>query len=268
MPAPNWEFSDRRVLAALSFVDAVGQPVLSPVRATAPGVRLMAKRPGQLVIMNAPGFADTVAAFEQPPAMPAIGSVAVPLDIVPADPGLGARRVSLVLPRDPDPANAANANSLFRPIEVVLLPAPMASATGLVTQVRVTVRRSDDSRAVEGALVRLRPEGGLPQAMALTDAAGDALLLVPAVPLASPGGGGIVLPDIGADLDAIVDPALARFHAPEDVMAARAAALARETDLLDPDDLQARLAGSATPPVPLRIAAGRTHTATIAWVPP
>lgn len=268
MPAPNWEFSDRRILAALTFVDTLGQPVLTPVRASAPGVRLMAKRPGQLVVTRAPGFDDHVAAFDQPPAMPAIGSVAVTLDLLPADPAFGPRRASLALPRDPNPANAANANSLFRPVEIVLLPTPSAAATGLVTRVRVHVRRSDDDRAVEGALVRLRPEGGLPQAMALTDAAGDAQVLVPAVPLATPGGGGVVLPDIGAELDAIVDPALALFHTPDEVMAARAAAFARETDLLDPDDLQARLAASATPPLPLRIAAGQTHTATITWVPP
>jgi len=268
MAAPNWEFSDRRVLAALTFVDAVGQPVLTPVRAAGTGVRLMAKRPGQLVVMNAPGLADHADAFEAPPVVPAIGSVTVALDLVPSDPRLSARRVSLALPRDPNPANAANANSLFRPIEITLLPAPTAGATGLVTQVRVMVRRADDDRVVEGALVRLRPEGGLPQAMALTDPGGDALLLIPAVPLSTPGGGGIVLPDIGAELDAIIDPVLARFHAPEEVMAARAAALARDTDLLDPDDLQSRLAGSATPAIPLRIAAGRTHTANIAWVPP
>jgi hypothetical protein len=268
MAMPAWEFQDRRVLAALTFSDAAGRTVQSPVRVAASGLRLLVKRPGELVVTEAPGLAAHTAAFDAVPAMPAVGSVVVQLDLVPADPALGPRRFALPLPRDPDPANAANANSLFRSAEVPLLPAPSGSVTGLLAAVRVGVRRNDDGRRIEGALVRLRPEGGRPQARALTDAAGDALLLVPAVPLASPGMGGTVLPDIGADLDAVIDPAQVRFHAPEDVMAARAAAAVRLVGLIDPDDVEARLAGSATPPQAVRLAAGQTRIAAIAWAPP
>lgn len=268
MAAPGWELSDRRVLAALTFVDAIGRPVRSPVRVSGTAVRLMAKRPGEMIVLDAPGLSAHTTVFEAPPAMPAVGSSAVALDVVPADPGLGARRVTLLLPRDPNPANAGNANSLFRPIEITLLPAPSATSSGLVTAIRVSVTRDDDGRAIEGALVRLRPEGGRPQAVALTDPGGEALVLVPGVPLASPGMGGVVLADIAAELDAIVDPLLARFHAPEDVAAARAAALARDTGLIDPDDLELRLSADATPAIPLRIGAGRTHTAVLTWAPP
>jgi len=268
MAVQAWEFLDRRALASMIFTDAVGRPVLTPVRVTAPGVRLLIKRPGELVVLDAPGFAPHAAAFEAPPAMPAIGSATVQLDLVPADPALGSRRFAMVLPRDPDPAHAANANSLFRPIEVVLLPAPSGTLTGLVAALRVNVTRSDDGRRIEGALLRLRPEGGRPQTLALTDAAGDALLLVPGVPLSSPGMGGVVLADIGAELDAVIDPDLVRFHAAENLMAARADAAARTTSLIDPDDVEARLGGSAIGTQALRIAAGQSRTAAIAWVPP
>lgn len=267
-PQPQWEFLDRRALAALVFVDALGRPVVSPVTVRASGVRLLVKRPGEIVITNAPGLAAHAAAFLSPPAAPAVGSLNVPLDLRPADPALGARRFAMALPRDPNPANAANANSLFRAVEIPLLPTPSAAVTGLVAALRVTVTRGDDGRRVEGALVRVRPSGGRPQAVALTDAAGDALVLVPGVPLSSPGPGGTVLPDIATDLDAVIDPALVRFNAPGALLAAQATAAARTVNFIDPDDLETRLGGAAVGLQSLRIAAGQTRTAAIAWVPP
>lgn len=263
-----WEFLDRRALASIGFVDAVGRPVLTPVRVTAPGVRLLVKRPGELVVLDAPSLGTHTAAFDAPPPLPAVGSTTVQLDLVPADPALEARRYGLVLPRDPDPANAANASSLFRPVEIVLPPAPSGTLTGLVAGLRVNVTRADYGRAIEGALVRLRPEGGRPQTLALTDAAGDALLLVPGVPLSSPGMGGVVLADIGAELDAVIDPGLVRFHAAEDLMAGRADAAARTTGLIDPEDIEARLGAAAIGTQTLRIAAGQSRNASIAWTLP
>ncbi|MGE4044209.1 MAG: hypothetical protein AB7F35_05110 [Acetobacteraceae bacterium] len=263
-----WEFLDRRALALLSFVDALGRPVLTPLRIDASGIRLLTKRPGVLVVMDAAGLSAHTAAFEAPPATPVIGSISVPMDIVPADPAYGARRFALALPRDPDPANAANANSLFRAVEIPLLPGPPAAVAGMAAALRVSVTRSDDGHRIEGALVRLRPDGGRPQARAMTDAAGDALLLVPGVPLSMPGMGGVVLPDIGAELDAVIDPALVRFNAADELLAARAAAAARTTGLIDPDDVETRLGGAATGTQALRIAAGQTRTAAIAWIPP
>jgi hypothetical protein len=268
MPAPSWEFVDRRALAALMFVDAAGRSVTTPVMINSPGVRILKKRPGQVVVMNAPGLSVYADSFLAPPATPAVGSVAVPLDLHPADPSFGPRRFVLALPRDPDPAHANNPASLFQPVEVPLLPGPSAIATGLLSAMRVSVTRSTDGFAVEGALVRLRPEGGRPQARALTDPAGDALLLVPGVPMSSPGSGGTVLPDIAADLDVVIDPNLVRFNAAAALADARAAAAARLSNLIDPDDVESRLAGSATTPVTVRIAAGQTRTAALVWVPP
>jgi hypothetical protein len=267
MLARAFDVLDRRALALLTFVDALGAPVLSPVTVRGEGVSLFVKRPGALVVSGAPGLATYAAAFDPVPPAPGVGSVEVELDIRPSDPALGARRFVLGLPRDPDPANAALATSLFQPVEVPLLPTPLASPTGLAAALAVTVRRADDGRRVEGALVRLRPEGGRPEARAFTDAAGDALLLVPGVPLASPGAGAVVRPDIGADLDAVIDPALARFHRAEDVEAARDAARRRGTGFIDPDTLPANAGVSIAPAQSVRIEAGRTRIATIAWTP-
>jgi hypothetical protein len=196
-----------------------------------------------------------------------VGAVTLQLDIRPTDPALGARRAAVALPRDPDPAHADQADSLFRPIRIALLPTPMAALTGLTAALCVTVRRADDARRIEGALVRLRPAGGRPEARAMTDAAGDALLLVPGVPLASPGAGAVVRPDIAADLDAVVDPVLARFHRDAEIAEARDAARRLVRGFIDPDDLAGRLGGAATPAQAVRLEAGRTRTATIAWTP-
>jgi hypothetical protein len=267
MGTPTYDLLDRRVLAMLTFTDALGAPVLSPVSVVAEGVRSFAKRPGAVVITEAPGFGSYTAAFDPISAAPAVGSVTLQLDIRPADPALSARRAGVALPRDPDPTHSEQSGSLFRPIEVQLLPTPLTQGTGLTAAMSVTVRRADDNRRVEGALVRLRPEGGRPEMRATTDAAGEALLLVPGVPLASPGAGAVVRPDIAADLDAVIDPLLARFHRDDQLVEAREAARRRVRDFIDPDDLARRLSGAATPAQVVRVGAGRTHTATIAWTP-
>jgi hypothetical protein len=266
MSGVRWEYQDRRALAALVFVDALGARVQAPVEVSAPGLRLLRKRPGELVVMGAPGL-EAHDVFEAPPGAPAVGSVAVPLDIRPAALGLGARRFVLRLPRDPSAAAPLPADSLFRPVEISLLPAPGAKPTGLTAAVSVTLRHGLDGRRIEGALIRCAPDGGRPVARALTDAAGEALLLIPGVPVSVPGPAATVLPDLGATLSAIVDPALVRFHREKELDAAREAARRRRDGFLDPDDIEARLAGAATPATPLRIAAGRLRKASLSWTP-
>jgi hypothetical protein len=271
MTTVTWEYADRRVLAALRFVDVLGRAPRGPVTIRANGLRYVRPRPGEIVITGAPGLEAYATSFTTPPATPAIGSVAVPLDLWPADPALAPRRFGLTLPRDPDPANAGTAGSLFQPIVVPLLPAPSATPPGLAAALRVVVIRSTDNARIEGALVRVRPSGGLPESRALTGPSGEAVLLVPSLPLASPGSGGTVVGDMAADLDAIVDPSLARFNALPDLDAARATALARTGPLIDPDDLESRLSGSATVARSIRIAAGETRIPSppeIFWSPP
>lgn len=263
---PVFEMLDRRVLGGVVFTDPFGRRVLSPVavRAADPAVKLMAKRPGEIVVMDDPGLTAQTASFAPPVPPPALGSVKIILDLRPADPALGARRITLALPRNPDASQPDNASTAMI---VPLLAAPGGGLAGLAAAVRVSVTRSDDGRAIEGALVRLRPEGGRPEVWALTDAAGEALLLATGVPLASPGPGATVKSDIGGGVDAIVDPALARFHASADIQFARLAAGRRTSGFTDPDDLVARLAATATAPVDVRVAPGRTTTARIAWTP-
>ena len=237
MLARAFDVLDRRALAWLTFVDALGVRVRSPVAIAAEGVRWFAKRPGELVVTEAPGLCRVYRGVRGDPRN-AAGHVATGPPAV--RPGPGARAASPLRCRVIPTLRSRTGCS--RPVSVPLLPTPLAQPTGLVAALRVTLRRADDQRRIEGALVRLRPDGGRPPALALTDAAGDALLLVPGVPLASPGAGAVVRPDLDAQLDAIVDPLLARFHPDAALDEARAAAARRTAGLIDPDDLLLRLA--------------------------
>jgi hypothetical protein len=264
MLALNPDLLDRRALALVEFLDPLGGRVTSAVTLLAEHVKVFAKRPGSLVVAEAPGFAGYAAAFET---LPAVGATTLKVDILPADPRLAPRGATLALPRDPDPTRLALPGSLFQPLLIQLSATPLMPLGGLTAGLSVTVRRADDQRRVAGALVRLTPDGGRPQVLAVTDACGDALLLVPGVPLASPGAGAVVRRDIGGTLDAIIDPALAGFHADADLPAAREAARLRRRGFIDPDDLVARLAAKATPGQPVSLEAGRLLTASIAWPP-
>ncbi len=260
-----YDFLDRRALAALRFVDATGAPVQTPVAVSGGGAKVVRTRSGLAAVLTASGLEAHASAFEAPPAAPAVGSVTVPLDVLPASVELAARRFVLKLPRNPDPTQAASPNSLFQPVDVALLPTPRARVSGLVAALMVTVRRSDDQRRIGGALVRLRPDGGLPEARAITNMAGDALVIVAGAPLSTPGPGATTLADLGAQLDAIVDPNLVQFASDSDVAASPAAPWPGA--LIDPDDIETRLAASATAASAVRIACGQIRTASVAWTP-
>ncbi len=260
----TWEPVDRRVLAALVFTDALGAPLQSgvSVQALVPGLKLFSARGGKVVVAQAPGL-SAYTEFDLPVAglQPPLGSVDVVLDIRPSDPTLAPRRFTLKLPRDPDSSGATPSTT---PVVVPLFSAPSGIPLGLTAAVRVSLHRTDDGFAVEHGLVRLRPDN-LPEQYAVTDAAGEALFLVAGVPLTSPAAGATVTSDIGGAVDAIVDPALALFHAPADITAARLASRSRVSGFVDPDDLVARLSAKATAATDVRLACGQTTTASIDW---
>jgi hypothetical protein len=261
------ETLDRRALAALRFRDALGAAVTGPVSIAAPGVGAFRKPSGEVVVTRAPGLDAYAAAFPDPPAAPAPGAVTVTLDLRPADPGLAPRRVRIRLPRDPDPASAT---SIRRPVEIVLPPSVAARTTGLSAGLLVAVRHAD-GRRVEGALVRLTPAGGAPTT-ALTNAAGEALLLAAGLPLAAPGPGATVVAVTAATLDAVIDPAAVRLHADADLPAARAAEAVRTRDFPDPDALAEALGQPASgvvaiPAAQVDLRPGETRAAVLHWTP-
>ena len=268
-----FELLDRRLLAALRFVDAVGAPVTSPVEARAEGadprsLRWSRKRDGTLLLLRAPGLEGHAAAFDTPPDAPAVGEEILVLDLRPADPALAPRRASLALPRDPDPEAA---DTILAAAEIRLLPGLRARAEGLEAAILVAVRHAD-GRAVEGAVVRARPGAPHDESLGLTGPSGEALVRLPGLPLASPGPGATVLADLEVEVDAVIDAPAVRLHAPEGIAAAREAFAARRAGFPDPDAiLAARLAADpaveTTPTATVEARPGRLAAASLTWTP-
>ncbi|WP_339950583.1 hypothetical protein [uncultured Albimonas sp.] len=268
-----FELLDRRLLAALRFVDAVGAPVTSPVEARAEGVDPRAlswsrRRDGTLLLLRAPGLEAHAAAFEAPPGAPAVGAEILTLDLRPSDPALAPRRVALALPRDPDPASP---DSLLTAAEIRLPPGLRARPQGLEAAILATVRH-DDGRLVEGAVVRASAGAPHAEALGLTGPSGEALVRLPGLPIASPGPGATVLGDLEVDLDAVIEGPRVRLHAPRDLAAARAAHAGRRAGFPDPDAILAALLIAApgietTPTASLAVRPGRLAAATLTWTP-
>jgi hypothetical protein len=256
---------DRRALALIRLMDVYGRPVEGPVRIESDGVRSVAKGPGEHAILSAPGLEDHVSAFEAPPGTPAIQFMHILLDLTPAATHVAPRRFDLRLPRDPDPAHAAQDASLFRAAEVEMLPSPRALLTGSACALRVTVRRKDDKRLVEHALVRAQSDNGLFAARALTDARGEACLLFAALPLSFVGPVGKVVSDLPGKAVAHADPVSALFHAPADLASAADAASLRTGGHADPDALAAAFPPAFASGAAIRLAAGRQTSIAIEW---
>lgn len=262
MASLAYEQLDRRIFAALRFIDSAGRRVTTPVAISAvPPVKTSRNRSGMTIISSATGLHGDNAMFD-PPITP-LGSHDFQLNLYPYDPALAPRGLVLSLPRDPDPSNSAMPSSIFRPINVALLASNVAQPSGQAAAVRLTVIRADDGRRVEGALVRIDSGGGRPVARGVTNRAGEAQLLIYGLALSAPGAGATIVEDHAVDLDLIVDPSLVAFH--DDT--APVADPRRPPGLIDPDDLEARLSGQATPSQSIRVVAGQTTVTRIQWTP-
>jgi hypothetical protein len=251
---------DRRALALLRLADVAGRPVLGPVRIEGDGVRAVAKGDGRFAVIEARGFEAYTASFD--PIAPAPATI-VRLDLTPAARDVAPRSFDLPLPRAADPDATS---SLFEPQPVEMLPSALAARSGSACTIRVSVRRGDDSRVIEGALVRARSADGAFAARAVTDARGEACLLFPFLPLSFPGA--TIAAEQEARVVVHVDPDVARFHALAEAGAAAAAAALRISGHPDPDALAAAApapdfaAGAAAP-----LSAGRESAVSLDWNP-
>ncbi len=268
MMATVFDYLDRRILGAVLLTDSFGRSLPEAVEISCNDADIWQKKPGELIVRSARGLDGHDRAFEEPPAVPAIGSQRIDVDIRTASSSYLSRRFALNLPLDPDPANQANDNSLFQYQRIIIPPSPSAQIVGGSAALLVRVTRMSDDYAIEGAVVRIRPSGSLPEVISLTNAIGEAMLIIPAVPLSSPGAGATVTGNYAAQVDAIIDPALVRFHAPEDHFSALREAGSRQRDFIDPDDVISRLSGSATAQQAVQLASGKTRSALIEWTPP
>lgn len=199
---------ETRVLGALRCIDAVtGTPVGRVMEVHADGADILLNRSGLHIIRRTDALAAHEARFDSPPALPAIGSVVLALTI--SDP-LGVylpRRATLALPRDPDPANAAAANSLFRPADLPLFPSPSAPVAVNWAVLRVSVAAGTGEH-LGGALLRVLRNGNV-LGRGLSDWRGEALVPVAGVPVTtfSEDEDSVVSNEIDVVLQVIFDPA-------------------------------------------------------------
>lgn len=251
---------DRRALALLRLVDVAGRPVLGPVRIEGDGVHTVAKGDGRFALLEARGFEAYTASFNPIAAVP---TKTIRLDLTAAAPDVAARGFGLRLPRNPD---ADAPSSLFEAQPVEMLPSALVARSGSACTIRVSVRRGDDGRVVEGALVRARSDDGAFAARAVTDARGEACLLFPFLPLSFPGG--TISAELAARVVVDVDPDVARFHAPAEVGAAAEAARLRTSGHPDPDALAAAApAPNFAAGAEAALSAGRESAVGLEWNP-
>jgi hypothetical protein len=259
---------DRRALALLALVDPYGRPVDAPVSVAAAGVRVVAKPGGRIAILEAPGLAAHSAAFDSPPGTPALSSRDVAIDLTPAGGRLLPRRFIVKLPRNPDPAQKDDPLSLFQADRVEMPASPRLLADGNACIVRVSVRRDTDGFGVENALVRAQSADASFSAWALTDAAGEAALVFPSLPLSFPGPGGTTSASLGGSVVVHADMASARFADPADLVSARRAAAGRTEGHADPDAIAAANAPGFAAGAVVALSAGTQPALSLEWSAP
>jgi hypothetical protein len=253
------ERQEQRVLGALRCIDATtGVAIAERLQLVFEGASLLRNRSGLYVILGATALPTHATTFAGAPAAPAIGSVVLRGSI--QDP-LGhylPRWVSVALPRDALAAHSANADSLFKPIDVALYPASAAPLGGNWSVVRVSVTDGASGDALGGALLRVT-QGSKVLARGLSDWRGEALVTVPGVPVTtwSDAPNAVIVSEIQATLEAIFDPGVGTRVA---MAAVRAGHLPARPSMVDPDALDAQRAVLPHTAQALVLAAGRVQT--------
>jgi len=262
------ERSDARVLGALRCVDASTRAgVQAPLRVGIDGAQVRRNRSGLYVVSRADALAAHEEAFDAPPATPALGSVALTASIDDPSGAYLPRMAAIALPRDPAPGHAAQADALFRPVEVAMYPAGTAPLGANWAALRVAVREAASGDALGGALLLVVSGGTAVLARGLSDWRGEALVAVPGVPVTtwSDAHGAVVVSETAVQLQVLFDPAAGLRSTAERV---RAGDAPDAPPHVDPDRLEAARATLPHAELDLRIAAGRAQTLSIALALP
>lgn len=177
---------DHRILGALNFVDvATGIRVQSTLNVRSNHSHFIRNRSNLYVITQADGLDEHTEPFAAPPELPPLGSISVDIDIVDPEQKYLPRRVRIALPKDPDPENHSNDNSLFRPSDITLYRNVNATVLGNWSLVRVSVDTVVGAAdVVAGGFLRvLRSSDDEVLGRGLTNERGEALIIIPGVPI-------------------------------------------------------------------------------------
>lgn len=179
---------DQRVLGALRLIDGVTRAPLSRSLLLSAGKLALTRNvSGCYVVTRAQGLERHTAAFSHPPAAPALGSKNYTVAIHDPQNRYLPRVVVLRLPRDPDPANSGDADSLFWAVDVAMYPAATAVISHNWSTIRAAVIRGAAPRTAppaRGALLMVFDAAdGTRLAGGIADERGEALVIIPGVPV-------------------------------------------------------------------------------------
>ena len=251
------ERMEQRVLAALQCVDATTRvPLREPCAVEGEGISLVRNRSGLYVIREWAQLPVHATAFQAPPPQPPVGSLQLELSVRDPSGRYLPRRVGVLLPRDPQPNQAAAAGSLFRPIDVAMYPSASASTGANWVVLRVAVTETASGDALGGVLLRVVSNGSV-LARGLTDWRGEALVPVAGVPVTtwSTEPDAVIVTEIPVTLEAVFDPNAGQ-RAP--ALAVREGRAPVELPMVDPEALENARAGLPQAATPVSLAAGRS----------
>lgn len=179
---------EQRVLGALRLVDrATGGPLTRPLKVFSDSARLVRNLSGLYVVTQADGLEEHTESFLAPPDNPAPESNTYNIEVHDPQMHYLPRLVSLRLPRDPDPGNAGSPDSLFKARDVAMYPSSTARLSPNWSTVRAFVTLGPDvqtARPVRGCLIRIVDAGQETElAWGISDERGEALVIVPGVPV-------------------------------------------------------------------------------------
>lgn len=249
-----------RVLGALRFVDvATGASIASPMEVVAleGQAAFLRNRSGLTVIASWSPLASHAASFLEAPTEPAIGSAPLPIAVSDPTGRYLSREARVPLPRDPDPENRDQLDSLFRPVDVPMYRGPQAPVGANWATLRVSVAAGEGGAALGGALLVVRRNGDV-LGRGLTDGRGEALVPVPGVPMLTFGEDedAVVVDEITVSVQAVYDPSAGTRMTFEDRLGG-----ARPPDpRVDPSRLEEQLATLPTVEATVSLSARRSRT--------
>ena len=165
-------------------------------------------RSGAYVVSQMAGLESYTTEFETAPTTVALGSLSLAVYITDPSGRYLPRKVQVPLPRDPDLARAANAESLFSAARVLLYPAPAAPIYPGWAIVRASVRSESTNAGVPHAWLRIRRASqpvhtNSPLGVGMADARGEALVAVTGIPVTNWSEEGETL--LATEVDALID---------------------------------------------------------------
>lgn len=190
------------IMGAIRFVDATtSEQVGGRLSVQAALVDVRPNRSGLYVIWRAPGGAST-------------------LTVSDPEGRYVSRRFRMQFPRDANLANAGEPSSIYQPEQVRLFPSPIAATSPGWALLRATVKKAGSAQVLAGALIRIvRASDSKLLASGVSDARGEALVIVPGIPvtLFDGGTGPVVGTALDVNVQTVFDPAAQDAPDPDDI---------------------------------------------------